>query len=290
MLNDNILDMRLLEQKRTIIRFGNYINIYTKISWKCLMCNNVWESTPDSVINKCSGCPKCSDRKLTNEYVDGQLKINSRKIKRLDDYINNNSVKKWLCEICGKIWKARTRDILNKKSGCPDCAHKTLNNEKIDKYLEGSDIIRLEDFKGNTKKKILFGHTICGFEWESTTAHIIYNKVGCPKCSKSGKDEKLIYDIFIKNNISFEYQKKLQNINSQYPNYILDYYIDYANLIIEYNGRQHYGPVRFGGISEEKAQQKFDNQVKRDNELNNICKCDGINIIWINSKDYTGKS
>lgn len=40
----------------------NYINSLTKISVKCLKCNNIWKTTPRILLSGC-GCPKCAKKR-----------------------------------------------------------------------------------------------------------------------------------------------------------------------------------------------------------------------------------
>ena len=53
-------------QKTALDRGGkllsnDYVNSYTQLEWKCDICNYTWKSTYDSVVNKKSWCPNCSD-------------------------------------------------------------------------------------------------------------------------------------------------------------------------------------------------------------------------------------
>lgn len=58
-LTDDMIDQKLLENNRQIKRLGNCINARTNTDWQCLICNYSWLSTPDSILNKKTGCPKC---------------------------------------------------------------------------------------------------------------------------------------------------------------------------------------------------------------------------------------
>jgi hypothetical protein len=72
--------------------------------------------------------------------------------------------------------------------------------------------------------------------------------------------------------------------------YYVDYYIKDLNLIIEYNGDQHYCPVQFGGISIEKAKEKLEKQKLRDQNLRAYCEENKINLLEINGIDYKGEN
>jgi len=58
---------------RNISRIGNYAGIDTPIEWKCNDCANIWNASPNNIINKFSGCPCCSAIKAGKKKSAGQL-------------------------------------------------------------------------------------------------------------------------------------------------------------------------------------------------------------------------
>ena len=66
-----------------------------------------------------------------------------------------------------------------------------------------------------------------------------------------------------------------------------DFMIDYNNtkIFIEYNGRQHYKPVNFGGISMERATENFRKQQINDQIKKDYCKENDYPLLWISPKD-----
>ena len=60
-------------------------------------------------------------RKTTDEFL---AQISGRGFEILDDYIDNQTPIGFFCLWCNHAWKARPGNILNKKSGCPECAKK----------------------------------------------------------------------------------------------------------------------------------------------------------------------
>lgn len=132
-LTNDKIDEDLLKNKRNIKRLGSYVNIGTNIDWNCLICNNQWSASPNSIRQGCS-CPVCNDTRLSNKDIDGFLNQHSIKIKRLDNYNNNYTKINWQCLVCNNIWLAKSSEItrMGKRtmgSGCPECA--CGRNEKI---------------------------------------------------------------------------------------------------------------------------------------------------------------
>ena len=68
---------------------------------------------------------------------------------------------------------------------------------------------------------------------------------------------------------------------AQRKHFVVDFYIQESNVIIEYNGIQHYEPIgRFGG------KESFIQQQERDMALRQYCKEHGIRLIEIPYWDY----
>ena len=61
---------------------------------------------------------------------------------------------------------------------------------------------------------------------------------------------------------------------------------NFQPIIIEYNGEQHYQPVKFGGISQERAEENFEKQKEHDNIKREFCKENDYNLLEIHYKDY----
>ncbi len=191
LLTNKIIDRRLIDNKRTIKRIGEYVSAHDKILWKCIKCENVWKSTYAN-ISIGRGCPKCAINKntkrmiFTNEDIDKKLISENRKIKRMEDYITAKHSIKWKCLVCTHIWTT-TPDKIIHKTGCPQCANnkKKLSNEIIDNRILHStnNIIRLDDFI-NIKQKI---------RWKCNKNHIwlatpdrVLAGTRCPKCNMIG--------------------------------------------------------------------------------------------------------
>jgi len=60
-------------------------------------------------------------------------------------------------------------------------------------------------------------------------------------------------------------------------------------MILEYNGDQHYRPVKFGGISIERANLNFAKQQVRDKSIEAFCDDNKIKLIWIDGRKYKDK-
>jgi very-short-patch-repair endonuclease len=57
-------------------------------------------------------------------------------------------------------------------------------------------------------------------------------------------------------------EKVKSKYNAKYQS--VDVCVPHIGLIIEYDGEQHFNPVRFGGISKEEAEEKLSRQMELD--------------------------
>jgi len=269
-----------LYAKRTDIEvLEKYIGVKQKIKCKCKKCNNEWYVTPDNLLSG-RGCPMCRDKKLANDRIKSlnqfvsDLYIINPGIEIIGDYSGARKNIKCKCKICNYKWNALPTNLLKGK-GCPNCkAMKT--KERCTKSHEDF-IHEMKDINSDIKiiSKYLHSHSKvkcqclkCNNIWESQASSLLCG-VGCPQCNIS-KGENSIINYLESRNIIYERQKKfnkLIGIGKRHLSY--DFYLPCANLLIEYNGRQHYEAIDvFGGEKYFEIQQEHDKR-KREYANNN---------------------
>ena len=127
----------------------------------------------------------------------------------------------------------------------------------------------LEEYQGKDKK-VLFRHN-CGFIFRTAPNNIINGGTGCPKCSKTvSRGEKRIIRFLELYNIEYEKEKKFNW--SGLKRY--DFFLPKYNLIIEFNGKQHYIENDFFELS-------LSQQQERDKEKYQMAQEHGINYLII---------
>lgn len=287
-LTNKDVDDKILS--KNIKRLDNYINNNTKINFQCLIvdCNYIWKTNPRNILNMDSGCPRCSGLiKLTLEYIDD--KLYNKKIKRLSEYFNCNKEISLQCMVDCHIWNSSMNSIINKNHGCPKCSgNALLTNNDIDLKLTNRNIQRLDNYINNITK-ISFKCLNCHFQWKTLATSIINTGTGCPRCNLPGINAHKIYDILKINNIDFEKEYNIKNINiNEKHRYRLDYYFPSNRLAIEYNGAQHYEPRSFG-FNIENSLKKFYKQQDRDEYIRCFCKIQNIKLIEIDGRFFKSK-
>lgn len=292
-LTNQIVDERLQQiHGNSITRIGNVKNNGTKILWKCNKCNKTWDAIPNSVVGKQkTGCPYCSGRmKLSMSDVYKKInKIHKGKIICLSKkYINNISKMKWKCNKCGYTWETSYTSV--SKNGCPKCSHKAkLTNSIIDERLNkiyNGKIIRIDNYT-NVHKRMKFKCNICGHIFEDCVNHTIGEKRGCTFCHISN-GEKIIVRWLESNN--YNYKKEYTFDECKYKRKLpFDFAIFDKNykvlFVIEYDGIQHFQPVKFSSkTTKEEMENDFNVRKLRDAIKTNFCNKNNIKLIRIKYK------
>jgi NAD-dependent SIR2 family protein deacetylase len=209
-------------------------------------------------------CKKCVPRKDTIELgnkVNYVLK-NNKNIELLNSYTKITDDLELKCLKCGSVFKRKPQVFL-KSQKCPLCetfsAFKTKEVFEQQLYNLYKDEYTLVGEYLGTNKKTLFKHNDCGFIFYNKP-HNILLKAPCPKCKRfNSKGEIKINKILTENNIEFETQKHFSELGLL----SFDFYIPQFNLLIEYQGEQHFMPIKhFGGEEKFKKQQDND-KIKR---------------------------
>lgn len=289
--NDNLDKILIIKD---IKRLDDVKNGYEVINFECLKenCRHRWKTSPNSVINLKSGCPKCAGNLIyTNEKIDNILYV--KNIKRISDYINMNSKITLQCleAHCNYIWTTTASSI--KTSGCPKCVGLVkFTNEDMDSKILNRNIKRLDDYI-NSKTKIEWQclKNECRYKWKTTPTHII-DGTGCPACNFPGINQKLIFNILVQNNIEFEHECVLNKVNSKEKRRLkFDFYFPKIKMAIEYDGKQHFSAAasKFANMSIEEAEKQFKLTQERDQYKNQFCIKNAIKLIRIDGRKYYGK-
>jgi predicted nucleic acid-binding Zn-ribbon protein len=191
---------------------------------------------------KCYGNKKLSSVDIinrSNEYWDSEYEILSNNIK----YTEKSFIKH---KKCGYEYIQLVSSHLI-GHGCPKCAGnapltKEMVQEKSDK-IHNNEYIILSELSG-AFSKIEIKHKKCGRIFTQVISDH-FSGCGCSVCNKS-KFENYIEYILIKNNINHQTQKTFDDC--KFKNKLkFDFYLVDENICIEFDGIQHFKPIRFFG-------------------------------------------
>ena len=266
-----------------------FLKAKTKVCIICPEHGEFWQ-TPQHHLEG-HGCSKCGNKaasekqKFTVEqFVEKAREIHGDKYDYSKvEYKDSHTRVCIICPIHGEFWQL-PYDHLNGK-GCNKCGYKSLSRIKTkttEEFIKKSREIHGDkydyskvEYKGCFNKVCI----ICskhGEFWQRPTDHI--NGKGCPVCRES-KMELLVESILLKNNITFERQKRFNWLGSQ----SLDFYLPKYHIAVECQGIQHYKPVSFGSKKHDKYEM-LSLIKERDDTKRMLCQKNNINILYFSTE------
>lgn len=274
--------MEVIKINPNIEVVDKYVTAKTKILHRCKIDGCEWYVAPTTILSG-YGCPLCggSMQKTHIKYVAEVAKINPN-VEVIGEYINNQTKVLHRCKVDGHEWMARPSTILC-GNGCPMCQRRMARNrlaKTTEEYIKelsviNKDIIVLGQYI-NARTQITHKCLVCGWEWDVVPESLLCGH-GCPQCSKSNKSngEKIVANWLDKHDILYKKQKTFEDCKNECV-LRFDFYLPNYNILIEYNGIQHYEPVDYFG-----GQKAFESQVLKDKIKKEYCKKNNILLFEI---------
>ena len=241
--------------------------------------------------HQAQGCPKCGElkcRKSKTKTIERFI-LQAREVHG-DTYDYPGSYRgiqkkiKIMCPVHGEFDQIALNHING--ASCPSCAaqqraeHLTAHVDSVlakFKEVHGDryDYSRV-DYTG-TKKHI---EIICrrhGSFLQRAADHM--QGCGCPRCHQSLGEVKVERWLEV-NGVLFERQKKFSDCVHKRP-LPFDFYLTQSNILIEYDGEQHFVPVKFSSWSSKVQKEKFELIRIKDEIKTNYAKLKGVPLLRI---------
>lgn len=247
-----------------------YTNNHTRVCIICSIHGEFWQLP--SVHLRGGGCSKCVNRGLSNEEKIGNAKQvhGGKYIYDKSDFRNVKLPTIITCPEHGD-WHASYDNHVNGKTKCPKCFGVIDRDSFISKAASIHN--NLYDYS-----KVIYvnSHTYidiicnrCGKTFQQTPNAHLQGK-GCNACASKSKLEDELRKELVDNSIEFQEQYRFEDWKvAPY-----DFYIAKCNLLIECQGKQHFG---YGGWSKS---YDFEKQKETDVKKYKFAKEKGKNIIY----------
>lgn len=263
------------------ILLSAYKGINSRIKVKHKNCGYEFEPVAKYLLRD-GKCKRCSDinkgknrRKTHEQFLKEVQEIHDNNYQVLTKYKTMNDKVKVKHLSCGSEYNIRP-DSLLRGTQCKNCLNTKLSKDNLKttgeykkeiEYITQGEYTLIGEYTG-VKNKVKVRHNSCGNEY-LVYPFMFYRGRRCPKCNYS-RGEKLVESVLKSLNIDFESQKKFEGLkNINLLSY--DFYLPEYNVLIEYQGQQHYEPVElFGGEDYFLKQQKNDKIKKEFSKSNNI--------------------
>jgi len=192
-----------------------------------------------------------SKKLTTEEFIERAREIHGDKYDYSNVvYINARSNVYITCNMCNHVFNQTPDHHVNRGDGCPKC--RDVNNGK-NKRLSVDEIIKRSIIANHNRydysittyalyhNRMVFICPIHGKVSQYVKHHI--NGVGCPKCKESKGEQKI--RLYLEQN-DIEYIRENTFDDCKYKRLLpFDFYLPKHNICIEFDGEQHFNPVRY---------------------------------------------
>ena len=295
-LNDFIKRCSSLYNDAYEYDYVEYKNLHEYILVECPQ-HGIWSVIAANHLHGKSGCPSCQKLKQTEKLQkytrlsDGEFFSRCEQMHgktydyKKSDFQGVMQIMRIGCPKHG--WFEQRAGAHMSGKGCPSCGREIANSKltSSNEYL----LAKFEEIHGtrykysldkNTKyaTKIIIECEQHGIFKQQVRSHL--QGKGCPKCSLS-KGENAVALFLERNGIEFEIEFAVPKAGGGNP-MRFDFIIPSQKILIEFDGQHHFYPVKFGGMSEEKAEANFIKVKARDQEKDAWAKRNNYQLIRIN--------
>ena len=261
---------RDLEKQRQLKTNGSY--------WKCQCeCGNI-KSVQSSKLRRgeSKSCGQCQHNGMPNNFINEiGKKYGYLTVLKIDETSRNSRDGiKWICQCdCGNITSVAGKHLRKKITTSCGCRTGNLIGKQFGEWT----ILYKSDKKYANIQTQYMCRCNCGTEKLLPVARLLSgNSLSCG-CTKVSYGVNEIKEILNDNNIKFEMEKSFPTCIYPKTNYHLkfDLFLPDYNTIIEYDGLQHFQPIKGWG------EDNFQNTQEHDNYKNNWCKKNNFILIRI---------
>ncbi len=259
-------------------------------------CKYVWSTTLNNIANKKSGCARCSGNEPTKT-----IDITNQRFGRLvalyptDERIRGSVQWNCLCD-CGNYALVSIKSLSGdntKSCGCLRTESSINNGKASAKDIAGQRFGQLLAIRPTNKR--IAGCIVwecqcsCGNDVCISSSSLVDGGIqscGCAVFARQPKILRYVQELYKdKVDIIVDSEHTTNNLGRKR--------FDIAIMkkgkpiaFIEYDGEGHYMPIRFGGMSEKKAQRVYESTVKNDRAKDKYCEKHSIPLCRIPYTEY----
>ena len=220
----------------------------------------------------------------TEEFIEkAKLKYGDRYDYSNTIYINSYTKVKIKCNRCGKEILITPHNHMSIRGGCKKCSSVEAQLRTKEEFVNKAKLIHGNKYNydnvvytSSREKVKIYCNNCCKFFIQTPKAHL--QGENCPFCYSSFGEEE-IKNYLDKYKIKYIQQKKFSNLFDK-RELSYDFYLPEYNLLIEYNGEQHYKIIEHFGGRKRFLLQKHHDWLKR-----KYAKDNSIGLLIITYKD-----
>ena len=225
--------VEIVSQKGGRVDISTYNGINKPLTFTCAQ-NHSWTTAATNVKNRKTWCPKCAkmDTQAARDTLVSYVTKQGGSVD-ISQYTSANKSISFTCQH-GHLWKATPASVRNRGTWCLVCSGKDSKTSvtSLAKIIHNRKGTASLDNYRNNRSKIEF-QCEKGHKW-SATASSVKQGSWCPRCRES-RGEELCRNSFARVGISYVSQYRL------HPTRLIgDFFITSHNLLIEFDGEQHF--------------------------------------------------
>ena len=272
-----------------VVEYHNAKNIIVQ----CKICGKYYKTTTSNMDREQihNSCYEIVTGKRHERYTLDEIKTKYDDIHKEVVLYNNAKNIICKCKYCGEKYKTSLKSlekhsIHRKCSGVNDfrrtpekCRTKL---EKLKSYKHPYiDLLEYKEYN-----KVIGVCKLCGQKIKVSAKSIRYYNIhrDC-SCSNISSGEQRISEILDMFEVPYYQEFSFDDCKNIYP-LRFDFYIPSLNMCIEYQGQQHYYPVKFPKDTEESSKVNYESIVRNDNIKNEYCKNNNIQLLIIPYTEY----
>ena len=272
-----------------ILLSTEYKSNSTKMLFKC-KCGNQFKKTfakfkdagqmtcPQCATNRSPQCQPISNKAFLSKVIE-QVEY---EYLFLESYVNARTKIKVRHNVCGCEYSVTPDKFLKQKRRCPKCnggVWKTEEDFKKEILIKFNGDYELVGRYRGARTRTTLKHLSCGHIFEVSPDSFLRDLSACHKCNTSVGERKII-EILEGMGIKYKYHPKFKGLKGHTFDFLLK---DSKGtmLIIEYDGIQHFKPVKYYG-----GEPKFKIQKLRDEAKNRFCEENDIKLKRIPYWDF----
>lgn len=255
---------------------SEYIKGSEKVDLLHKECGEIYRVTPNHFFYDNTRCrcqwntkpPEVFEKEF-NEAAQGEYL-------QLDEYRRTHSKIRIKHKDCGHIF-SMTPNAFLRGQRCPECFGNRVKtteefSREVDELSDGE--FSLETEYVNNRTQVIIRHIECDKTYSVTPKDFLRGN-RCPYCKQS-KGERLVRRILDKHQVDYEIEKAFGDLKVNHQKLPFDFYLPKYNLLIEYDGIQHFKEVQYFGGAE-----KLKSQKRRDSLKNDYANRKGYNLLRI---------
>lgn len=286
-----ILDFCKLHNYTLITKKEELINNQSRVVYICPIHGKC--TTKVTSIQQGKQCYKCSRALALKKKSETTLRQRQKSlylkalnacvikgyelISKKEDIVNNKTYIIYKCPIHG-LQKMRISNLINGK-GCPKCdidaksERYRLSPDEVEMRVNslGGKLLNKQDYINRSERNLIIECIYCGTPF--ITSLVLFTQHGGQMCSNCKDDESIgerrIRRYLEENNILFEQEKWFDDCRDVNP-LPFDFYLPDYNMLIEFDGKQHYeqGHFTHSHLMYTQAHDSIKNNYCRENNVN----------------------